>query len=406
MSAFSARPYRLFNKIQHYAWGSKNEQAFIPKLLGLKPQPDLPYAELWMGIHPNAPSEVETDAGRLTLIDFIQSYPDEILGERVARQFGAQLPFLFKVLSAGEPLSIQAHPNKEQAVVLHARDPQHYPDDNHKPEIAIALDHLTALVGFCPEQEIKETLRLYPELVSFIGQPVVQTFMESSSDRHHNAFQKLFTTLMNKGSQHVQDLETALGALEKRLQNKQSLSEKEVLFLELRAKYRTDIGLFVIFFLNLLHLQKGQGVFLKAGLPHAYVRGNIVECMANSDNVVRAGLTPKFKDVKTLTEILTYEMGQPEIYRPSEKERQFVYRVPTDEFSVRKLAFGKEDTWEHPVYSVEICVVVQGNLVLEFGDQSIRAGQGESFLLPAALGAITLRALTPGELFCAFVPVS
>jgi len=340
------------------------------------------------------------------LIDFIQSYPEEILGERVARQFGAQLPFLFKVLSAGEPLSIQAHPNKEQAVALHARDPQHYPDDNHKPEIAIALDHLTALVGFCPEPEIEQTLRRYPELVSFIGQPVVQTFMESSSSGRRHAFQKLFTTLMIKGSEQVSDLETALAALEKRLQNKQSLSEKEVLFLELRAKYHTDIGLFVIFFLNLLHLQKGQGVFLKAGLPHAYVLGNIVECMANSDNVVRAGLTPKFKDVKTLTEILTYEMERPEIYRPSEKEQQFVYRVPTDEFSVRKLELEKGSTWEHSLSSVEICVVVQGRLVLEFGDQSVKANQGDSFLLPAALGAITFRAHADSELFCAFVPVS
>ena len=155
---FETRPFRLLNKIQHYAWGARNEQAFIAKLLQLEVEKDKPYAELWMGTHPNAPSAVEiNDQEKIPLDRFIKQFPKEVLGQKVIERFGVQLPFLFKVLSAGEALSIQAHPNKEQAAMLHQRDPEHYPDDNHKPEIAIALDQLTALVGFRPLTAVSYT---------------------------------------------------------------------------------------------------------------------------------------------------------------------------------------------------------------------------------------------------------
>jgi mannose-6-phosphate isomerase len=138
------------NPIQNYDWGTRNKEAYIPQLLGIDAKPDTPYGELWLGAHPKAPSMVWVD-GELTPLDqWISAHPIEVLGKAVARKFNGQLPFLLKVLSAGEALSIQAHPNKAQAKILHATDPLHYPDDNHKPEIAIALDSLTALVGIKP----------------------------------------------------------------------------------------------------------------------------------------------------------------------------------------------------------------------------------------------------------------
>ncbi len=228
MKVFEIKPYRLINKIQHYAWGTKNEQAFIPKLLSRHPEPNVPYAELWMGSHPNAPSEVETAQGRQSLIEFISAHPVEILGRRVARQFFNQLPFLFKVLSAGEVLSIQAHPNKEQAVALHQRDPKHYPDANHKPEIAIALDHLVALAGFCSEKEIKETLHRYSEIRTFIGDAPVDRFLKSSGEKKNEAFKDLFTVLMEKGEDKPQSLENASAALQSRLQAKKILQSIRV----------------------------------------------------------------------------------------------------------------------------------------------------------------------------------
>ena len=141
LTQITARPYRLHNQIQHYAWGTRDNDAFIPHLLQFDPEPGVPYAELWIGTHPKAPSQVELPDGSMMLLhDWIAQEPRAALGKAVHARFGG-LPFLFKVLSAAQSLSIQAHPNKAQAETLHEQDPAHYPDDNHKPEIAIALDH-------------------------------------------------------------------------------------------------------------------------------------------------------------------------------------------------------------------------------------------------------------------------
>ncbi len=404
MALFLNQPYPLVNKIQPYAWGTKNEQAFIPKLLGVEPEPNKPYAELWMGMHPKAPSLVKTPQGDIPLSDFIRAHPGEILGERVVRQFGPRLPFLFKVLSAAEALSIQAHPNKEQAVRLHARDPEHYPDDNHKPEIAIALDELIALVGFAPVDELLETFKTYPEIAAFAGRERVEALAAARKSEKKEALRALFAALMNRGEDEPQILERTLADLEGRFRNQKTLSEKEVLFLELRDKYGTDIGLLVIFLLNLLHLQKGQGVFLKAGVPHAYIRGNIVECMANSDNVVRAGLTPKFKDVKALVEILTYEAATVDLFTPSPHAKEFIYRVPVSEFSIAHWQLKKNEKIEHQVNSVEILLAMEGAFLVHYDHGSLRLEKGESVLIPAALHAYSLQALDAGDAFCAFVP--
>ena len=183
------RPYLLENKIQQYAWGARGKKAFIPQLLGMETKLNEPYAELWIGIHPNAPSEIKMGDSLFSLTEFIQNHPVEILGQSVSSAFSGTLPFLLKVLSAGEALSIQAHPSKEQARHLHAQDPEHYPDDNHKPEIAIALDSLTALAGFKRFIELQQTLLTYPELSEFIDIDVVSTFFRY--DKSHCGREKI-----------------------------------------------------------------------------------------------------------------------------------------------------------------------------------------------------------------------
>ncbi len=404
--SLQSKPYRLINKIQHYAWGTKNEQAFIPKLLGLIPEPDVPYAELWMGAHPNAPSEVDLGSEKRSLTELIQTYPAEILGQRVARQFNNQLPFLFKVLSAGEALSIQAHPNKKQAVELHKRDPEHYPDDNHKPEIAIALDELTALVGFRDFSELQFVLREYPEIADFVAEPALGSFLreEKSAEAKKVKIKQMFRTLMIKSGENPELLEEAIARLEKRLQKKNSRTEQEQLFLELRRKYGADVGLFSIFLLNLIHLKKGQGVFLKAGIPHAYLKGNIIECMANSDNVVRAGLTPKFKDIRTLVEILTYENGAADIFTPDENSAEFTYRTPIPEFSVIRWKLAPNRNFEHAVGSVEILLIHKGRAAIITNNQRTEFKAGDSILIPASLKKYALFGENEAEIFCAFVP--
>src|SRR6516162_10200615 len=164
-----ARPYLMHNQVQNYEWGTHDDEAYIAALLGITPEPGKPYAELWMGAHPKAPSSVLVDRKQIPLDQWIAAHPQELLGATVAARFGKRLPFLFKVLAAGEALSIQAHPNKVQAKVLRENDPEHYPDDNHKPEIAIAIDALTALMGIKPFDELANSLWRYPEIAGFVG---------------------------------------------------------------------------------------------------------------------------------------------------------------------------------------------------------------------------------------------
>ncbi|MHB2147870.1 mannose-6-phosphate isomerase, class I [Calditrichota bacterium LG25] len=401
---FVARPYELINKIQNYSWGTRNEQAFIPRLLNMAVEPDRPYAELWMGTHPSAPSEVVVDGHQILLGEFIRQFPQQILGTRVIERFGVQLPFLFKVLSAGEALSIQAHPNKQQAEVLHQRDPEHYPDDNHKPEIAIALDELTALVGFRSLKEIDAVLRTFPEILEFTG-PLEFSFVSARDEEQENRqkFRQFYQTLMLKSQTHTTEMETALNKIEQKLLQKKKRDERDEWFLKLKKKYGADVGLFSIYLLNLLHLKKGQGVFLKAGVPHAYLKGNIVECMANSDNVVRAGLTPKFKDVKTLIEILTYETGPVEIYEGGQNEK-YVYKTPVDEFSITHVNLDEKSNVSFFSETVSIMMVVNGQGEIVFNKGRLAIKKGQSILLPAGIASFELVSDGSLEIFSAYVP--
>lgn len=400
------RPYKLDNTIQHYAWGAKSENAFIPRLIGLEPKPDTPYAELWIGAHPKAPSRIEMDEKWMPLTDVIATDPEGLLGVSVVQQFGKNLPFLFKVLSASEALSIQAHPDKKQAEILHSRDPVHYPDENHKPEIAVALDGLTALVGFKSTGELLQTCLDIPEIIDFAGLNLMEVFRQSPEV----ALRQFYSTLMRRALAKPEALDAAINRLQSRLVGKDALSETESLFLELRAKYPgPDIGLFSIFILNLVHLKPCEGVFLGAGIPHAYLKGNIVECMANSDNVVRAGLTPKFKDVEALVEILTYESGTPGIYHPDLRRLDTIYDPPVEEFRLVRSQLSAIDFKSVETESkIQILLVTEGKLLvswntgMDFGQREF--AKGETVLIPARMRKYHIKSVTDTQFFTVQVP--
>jgi len=398
-----------------YPWGPRGRDAFIPRLLGIEAEEDRPYAELWMGAHPRAPSEVALDGAAVSLRQWIARYPLETLGEEVAEAFSGTLPFLFKVLSAGEALSIQAHPNRAQAQALRARDPEHYLDDNHKLELAVALEGLRGLVGFKPFPDILETLERYPELAGFVGQEVVRMLGEAphpSAARKRGAMRRLVSTLMRRSVACADELLRSLEELDRRLSaTAGGLTEAEHVFLELRRKYPgPDAGLFCVFLLNLIHLERGQGIFIQAGTPHAYLGGNIVECMTNSDNVVRAGLTPKFKDVETLLDILTYETGPVPILAGRPDQKEVVYPTPTPEFRVSRwqMHAGEErrgTTGNRP----EILLVVEGEVLIRWGAGPTRGQEpfrrGQSAFIPALLEEYTVASNGPAELFRVTVPL-
>lgn len=394
MGKWPCTPHRLHNAIQHYSWGTRDAEAFIPRLLGIPAEPGLHYAELWLGTHPNAPSNVIRAGERLSLTDLIAQDPAGILGAEVAQRFEGQLPFLFKVLSAAEPLSIQAHPDKAQARRLHALDPQHYPDANHKPEIAIALDRLTAVMGLKSPEDLRATLCRYPEIAAFTGE-------------NHATPQQCFAALVRRSLTDSGALQHASQRLAARLEDTGGAStEIESLFLTLRQAYGDgDVGLFALFLLNFIELNAGEGLYVPAGTPHAYLRGNIVECMASSDNVVRIGLTPKFRDAEALLGMLAPDSGYPTILHAEPEAPEMVYPTPAEEFELRRLDL--EPGAHHIMVtrgSVEIYLLVAGRVQIRGGGEEAHYDRGGSFLIPACLGTWQLTALEKTTLFKAIVP--
>ena len=403
------KPYKLINKIQNYDWGTKNENAFIPNLLGIPAVPDLPYAELWIGAHPKAPSEIEVDGILYPLDKVIEQFSIEILGQYVSDKYDKKLPFLLKVLSAARALSIQTHPDKDQAVKLHSADPVNYPDDNHKPEIAIALDSLTAIAGFRPVDEIIDNLKKYPELQEFASEAFIEKLF-GLKDKFELSINlnMLYSKIMDSASDEIKLLGVIDGII-KKLSSLKKLTTEEKQFVKQHKIYGTDVGLLSFFFFNTIQLKAGQAIFTGAGVPHAYIEGNIIECMANSDNVVRAGLTNKFKDVNTLLEILDYTFEEYEIINESQKTDGINYVTPAEEFEVA--AFQKEPGYARDFSNSTkplVILITDGSLNIKWieneKEQTETFLKGESVILPASLHEYALSCSIATKYFLVKIP--
>lgn len=364
-----------------------------------------------MGTHPSLPSkDVETNRSLLDLVQDNQA----LLSADIAKRYGNKLPFLFKVLSISKALSIQAHPNKKLAEQLHAKDSKNYPDDNHKPEMTIAVTPFDGLCGFRPLAEIVHFLKTVKPLRELVGDDVASDFetavsghetdsASSQTAANKKALQKAFTALMNNG-QDANRLASASSALVEAAKSQgdafaggqcgpntgKQLSE---LVARLDGQFPKDIGLFVFFFLNYIQLEVGEAMFLKADDIHAYLSGDIIECMASSDNVVRAGFTPKFKDVSTLTEMLTYSYAPISEQKMAPAEYPYVkldkiayqagstavlYDPPIEEFSVVKTDLNKEgakatfESIDGP--SIIICTAGEGTIRVGPKSEEIKTG--------------------------------
>ncbi|XP_072484426.1 mannose-6-phosphate isomerase isoform X2 [Notamacropus eugenii] len=345
------RVFLLSCPVQHYAWGKVGFSSEVAQLLASSDplvhiQEDKPYAEMWMGTHPRGDAVIpDIHISEKTLGQWITNNLN-CLGPSVKETY-QDLPFLFKVLSVNTALSIQAHPDKELAVKLHAQAPEHYPDKNHKPEMAIALTPFQALCGFRPIQEIVGFLHKVPELRLLIGNEAAEQLEQSMGQdlqAMSSALRVSFTKMMKR---EKKDFEEQLNILVKRIsqqvaEGKDVTDSNGVLLLKLHAQYPGDIGCFVIYFLNLVILQPGEAIFLQANEPHAYLNGDCVECMACSDNTVRAGLTPKFIDVTTLCDMLNYTPAPsssklfPAVIDESDPYVS-IYNPPIPEFTVLKI---------------------------------------------------------------------
>eukprot|EP01024_Parvocaulis_polyphysoides_P014760 TRINITY_DN1617_c0_g3_i1.p1 TRINITY_DN1617_c0_g3~~TRINITY_DN1617_c0_g3_i1.p1 ORF type:complete len:443 (-),score=67.05 TRINITY_DN1617_c0_g3_i1:486-1814(-) len=338
---------RLECKAHNYAWGMKgaeSEVAQLHKFNSGKMEQDLdlnaPFAEFWMGTHKNGPSKV-IETGE-TLQSWIENHP-EALGEIVRAKYGLHLPYLFKVLSVNTALSIQSHPDKVLAEKLHTERPDVYKDDNHKPEMALAIQDFSALCGFVTMEELKKALQTTPELTNCVGvketQAIINSLGEGVDEKQllKNAFSSLMTCDSDVVKENVNKLADRLMDMDS-----EEINKKEELVLSLQEDYPGDVGVMAAYFLNLVTLEPGQAMYLPANEPHAYVSGEIVECMATSDNVIRAGLTPKLRDTPVLVESLTYTQKYPDILQGESLDQYTkAYRPPFEEFEVHQILLPK-----------------------------------------------------------------
>ena len=395
----------LKNTVQEYAWGSLTA---IPELLGTTNTQNTPQAELWMGAHPKAPSRIEVGNQWVSLLDLIEKSPDAILGEKVAQKFDGTLPYLFKVLAASRPLSIQAHPSLKQAKEGFERENaegipldaphRNYRDDNHKPECIFALTPFWALCGF----------RNRYEAVAYFSKVCPSGMKKEldalSRDRGVGGLKRFFSFLMNlEDSRRRQIISDAV-------QNIEAFAADDPVFewiLRLSAAYPDDIGIFAPIFLNLVCLEPGQAMFLAAGQLHAYLDGVGIELMANSDNVLRGGLTPKHIDVPELLNVLDfheYEVGflEPRNIDPCET----IYPCPVAEFILSRIVLKPGDIYKSKKQrSADILLCTDGAATLSDNgtDHSISLQKGVSAMIPAAVAGYEIKG--EAEFYKASVPL-
>jgi len=377
----------LKNPIKYYAWGSHTA---IPELLGQPTPSDKPHAELWMGAHPRAPSEIMVDGNWQPLPQLIDKWPVEILGKRAAEKFNGKLPFLFKVLAAAMPLSIQAHPSLRQAKEGFARENslgipltssnRSYRDENHKPEMVCALTPFWALNGFRKFSDMLSMLKainppaLSREIRDLEGHP--------DSDGLRRFFSAIITLDEPRKRLTLRD---AISSAEKG--TREDPAFKWVL--RLHVQYPGDIGVLSPLLLNVVKLEPGQAMFLRAGQLHAYLEGVGIELMANSDNVIRGGLTPKYVDVPELLRILNFTESEIGILTPEKQSSgESAYTSNAEEFRLSVIGVKAGTPYMSPEdRSVEIMICVQGKASVEDleGGKTLELYRGTCILVPAAV---------------------
>jgi mannose-6-phosphate isomerase len=362
---------RLDNTIRPYAWGSTTA---IPQLLGVEPSGE-PQAEMWMGAHPGAPSR--TPRGPLN--EVIDQAPERELGKQTVARFGPRLPFLLKILAAGAPLSLQVHPDLEQAregfedeerrgIPVDAPH-RNYKDANHKPELICALTEFDGLCGFRT-----------PDAAAGLLAGLEVGSLKPYADLLHAhpeeaALREVLTAVLTADPEEMNRSVTEAAAACARLGGAYTP------YADIARHYPGDPGVIAAMLLNHVRLQPGEALYLGAGVPHAYLSGLGVEIMANSDNVLRCGLTPKHVDVPELLRIVRFQASDPGVLRPEPStDGEEVYDTPIDEFRLSRYVLA-EGASAHDLTRTtpQILLCTAGSV--RVGDEVL--APGESVFLPA-----------------------
>lgn len=398
---------------QQYAWGKVGSNALVSRLKNAQSEnftinEKEPYAELWIGTHPNGMSNIlvpedesvavdDTNMKSVPLVNYVQSNPEMHLGVvgvvEPSQEF--DLTFLFKVLSIEKVLSIQAHPDKRLAAQLHTVNPSAYKDPNHKPEMAVALtDDFEALSGFRPMCDIASNLMDYPEFGQLMDTRIRESIIDASEGRVFDTptaiLRKMFRAYMETSEKVMKE---QLDKLVSRLSAKKECNSLDKLILKLSEQFPGDSGIFAPIIFNYMKLKTGDAFYIGANEPHAYIQGEILECMACSDNVVRAGLTPKMKDVETLVKMLTYQTKVPEVTRGQKVDAYTRFYVPpVDDFAIEivELPPGTRHVMKE-VRSPSVILTLEGAGTLQQGSvQSLPVSFGKAAFMSANTNATVI----------------
>jgi len=394
------KAYKLQGKYRHYDWGGNT---FLPNLMGVENVNHLPYAEYWMGAHALAASTIQTTEGEKDLSKLINEQPVQWLGKEVAHKYNA-LPYLYKILDVHDMLSIQVHPSKQNAVLGFKAEQakgiaidaanRNYKDENHKPEIMVALSDFWLLHGFLPPAIIEERLNTYsclkPLMNEFRGgdyQNLYSFFMQLPME----ASDSILKPLLKEASAAV-----AKGTVTK---NDPHFWAHKYYADGIPLK-NIDKGIFSIYILNIVYIPKYQGIFQGAGILHAYLEGQNIELMANSDNVLRGGLTPKHVDVKELIQHVNFVPTYVSILKGKKlTDQEINYPCPVPDFSLTKIVLNPGDVYTISTFSLEMLLVMDGEVIIE--DIAYKAGD-TALLTPNA--KLKIKAKAAAILFKSYVP--
>lgn len=392
-----------------YAWGSRTA---IAEFTGRPSPTPHPEAELWFGAHPGDPAWLQDEGGEISLLDAVRADPEGQLGTAIASRFGDTLPFLVKVLAADEPLSLQAHPSAEQAEEGYAREDRlgipvsapmrNYRDRSHKPELIVALDRFEALAGFRP---VARTI----ELMQALSVPALDPYLNLlSAQSESDGLRALFTTWITAPQPHLDELVPAVieGAINYLRAGHKEFADEARTALELGERYPGDAGVLAALLLNRLTLRPGEGIYLPAGNLHAYLHGVGVEVMANSDNVLRGGLTPKHVDVPELLRVLDFTPTSDLVLRPEtgRAAMESVYRTPAPEFAVSVLELSGEHIGHEvdaPAHrdGPQVLLCTEGSVTVHAKTSALTMTRGAAAWVAADDGPIRLLAQEPTKLF-------
>ncbi len=401
----------LHGAVRTYAWGSRTA---IAEFTGRAAPTAHPEAELWLGAHPGDPARLEGAGGGTTLLEAIASDPEAELGSVVRERFGDVLPFLVKVLAADEPLSLQAHPSAGQAAEGYVREDsagvpvnspvRNYRDRHHKPELLVALSDFQALAGFRPAAKSVQLMRALavPQLDPYIA------LLTDTSDAA--GLRALFTTWITAPQPDIDALILAVldGAVAYLRSGAKEFDAEARVALELGERYPGDAGVLAALLLNLVDLKPGEGIFLPAGNLHSYLRGMGMEVMANSDNVLRGGLTPKHVDVPELLRVLDFDPVADARVATHREGIELVYDTPAAEFAGSVLTLDGENLG-HEVDAParhdgpQILVCTEGSVIARAKSDEVRIDRGAAVWVAADDPPIRLEASVPSRLFRATV---